>query len=91
MIDGIYCLATDKFRTFAFIERVFASLANVLIEESKNQHRFMVRGAVAYGPVVRGEDLSDGSRYLTGHAAHSSFYTDREVRVLRKHNPRLFD
>lgn len=68
MIDGIYCLATDKFRTFAFIERVFASLANVFIGESKNQHRFMVRGAVAYGPVVRGEDLSDGSRYLTGHA-----------------------
>lgn len=68
MIDGIYCLATDKFRTFAFIERVFASLANVFIGESKNQHRFMVRGAVAYGPVVRGKDLSDGSRYLEGHA-----------------------
>lgn len=73
MIDGIYCLATDKFRTFAFIERVFSSLANVFIEESKNQHRFMVRGAVAYGPVVRGEDLSDGSRHLAGHADYCKY------------------
>ena len=47
---------------------MFGSLAHVFLEESKNQHRFMIRGALAYGSIVLGRDLRNGSKSLESDA-----------------------
>jgi hypothetical protein len=73
VIDGIYACSTDQPRILAFVNRVFSSIAVEFLSEVEPLHRFMVRAGLAYGPVIKGRNATQGSTVL----AHHQTYCDR--------------
>lgn len=63
VIDGIY-VVSEHFSSIAFfISDVFRSMAAEFLV-LKNWERSIIRGAVAYGPVILGEECKGGSLFL---------------------------
>lgn len=57
MMDGAYVTSKDESKMSAFIKKLFNSLGDTLIEEDIDFHRFLIKGALAYGPVLHGNDI----------------------------------
>lgn len=67
VIDGIYVTARRKAHLMPFLSKTLRPLAETFLQEHTQVHRFLVRGAIAYGPVVHGHDLEpEASRVLDG-------------------------
>lgn len=63
VIDGIY-VVSEHFSSIAFfLSDVFRSMAAEFLV-LKNWERSVIRGAVAYGPVILGEECKSGSLFL---------------------------
>lgn len=63
VIDGIY-VVSEHFSSIAFfLSDVFRSMAAEFIV-LKNWERSVIRGAVAYGPIILGEECKGGSLFL---------------------------
>jgi hypothetical protein len=54
VIDGIYLCSSSQKPILQFIDFVYSTLADVFIDETDNFQRFLVRGGLAYGPVMKG-------------------------------------
>ncbi len=67
VIDGIYACSTDQPRILAFANRVFSSIAIEFLSESEPLHRFMVRAGLAFGPIIKGTNTTQGSPVLAQH------------------------
>jgi hypothetical protein len=61
VMDGVYFVGSDQHALFGFMRRVFGCLANEFIATPEMRHRFLVRGALACGPVVHGARLPEGA------------------------------
>lgn len=59
VMDGVYVTSTDRNPMLDFVHDFFRLLTIVFCGEARQEHRFIVRGAMAYGPVTHGADLSD--------------------------------
>lgn len=57
-VDGAYIVAASRRDLTAFMRPVFRSLAAAFVAETNRYHKFLVRGGIAYGPVVLGSSLS---------------------------------
>lgn len=57
MMDGAYVTAKNEGDMSAFIKKLFYSLSETLIEEGNDFHRFLIKGALAYGPVIHGNNI----------------------------------
>jgi hypothetical protein len=58
VMDGFYISTPDKNRMLGFLRNVFRVVAeefNTAVDEP--QHRFMIRGGLAFGPVIHGHDV----------------------------------
>ncbi len=66
MIDGLYICTENLQEMFSFIKRVFVSLAVTFISEPNPLFRFIVRGGLSNGPVVRQLEVQGGSYALSG-------------------------
>jgi len=58
VMDGFYASAADQDRFLDFLREVFEKVAAEFVSETQQQHRFMVRGGLAFGPVFHGRDVS---------------------------------
>ncbi|MBX3175100.1 MAG: hypothetical protein KF709_11850 [Gemmatimonadaceae bacterium] len=58
VMDGLYFTSEDQDKTKAFIREIMTDLADLLISETENKHRFLVRAGLAYGPVISGSDIT---------------------------------
>lgn len=58
VMDGIYACTKTRDEMKKFLSFVFRSVASDLIKTAKQEFRFVIRGAVAWGPVYHGRDLS---------------------------------
>ena len=58
MIDGMYITTPSKQSMLNFLRKVFKKLSQEFIEASENQHRFIPKAAIAYGPVVHGKHIT---------------------------------
>jgi hypothetical protein len=65
MIDGLYGRSPRKDVMLSFLNRLFFRLALAFLKEPENLHKFCVRGGVAFGPVVTGDDILDTSDTLS--------------------------
>lgn len=72
MIDGMYVTSPVQRDVFAFIYRVFSDIAVNFINETNNLHRFLIRGSLAYGPVMKGSDHDGGSPELKSNKNYRS-------------------
>ncbi len=69
VMDGVYFVSNDQQAVFRFLRRAFGCLAREFVDTVEMKHRFLVRGALACGPVVHGAQLLDGaSATLRNHA-----------------------
>lgn len=57
VMDGVYFVTNDQPSLYGFLRRTFGCLAREFVETPDMRHRFLVRGALACGPVVHGRDL----------------------------------
>jgi hypothetical protein len=64
MIDGLYACTQTAQEMFSFLKSVFIRLAVSFVSESSHLYRFVVRGGISYGPVVRQTDVQPGSAVL---------------------------
>ncbi len=58
--DGFFATADDWGDLIRFLRRSFLTLANLFSLERYNQHRFIIRGAIAYGPFIDGTSITAG-------------------------------
>ena len=71
VMDGLYVVANTRALISGFLETVFSRLADVFINESAQHHRFIVKAAIAYGPIIHGSDIgSNASWSLDEHAEY---------------------
>lgn len=59
MMDGIYLASPEWNSLKKALKDIYSSLASVLIHETKNVHRFLIRGAVAYGDIFHGCNIDE--------------------------------
>lgn len=61
LMDGVYITSRSKESMVNILVRIYRELAQVLIEEDKMEHIFLVRAAVAYGQIIHGHDIPLGA------------------------------
>jgi hypothetical protein len=61
IMDGIYFVASNELLLFKFMSHIFGALANEFVSTEEMERRFLVRGALACGPVVHGSQIPDGA------------------------------
>ena len=57
LMDGIYITSTTKDNMSNILTKIYRELSKLLISEKENKHIFLVRSAIAYGPVIHGHDI----------------------------------
>lgn len=57
MMDGAYVTTKNEKSMATFIKKVFNSLSDTLINTGADFHKFLVKGAIAYGPIIHGKDI----------------------------------
>lgn len=57
LMDGFFATHKDKTTFFKFVDRFFSMIFLNFTSENRNEHKFMIRGGVAYGPVVVGKAM----------------------------------
>lgn len=77
VMDGVYIVSSRKGPLQYFVASVLRRLAETFLQEKTPQFRFLVRGCIAYGPLVDGRNIPpDASRAL------NSFPTYRDSILL---------
>lgn len=67
MMDGIYVCTPCRATMMAVLRRAFCELAREFINKPKVTHVFMVRGGLAFGPTLHGQDIDERAFYGTYH------------------------
>jgi hypothetical protein len=73
VMDGLYAVASEQSTLKLFISSVMVRLANTCISEKEDKYRFVVRGGLAYGSIIRGVDVSKSAApTIAGDPAYAS-------------------
>lgn len=63
VMDGVYAVASkDKMRPF--LMNLFKRLALSFSQTLEHEHQFLIKGAIAFGPVIHGSSVKGASRAL---------------------------
>ena len=54
VMDGLYVSSPSQDDILVFLNSIFKSVAEEFIREDAMQHRFVIKGALAYGPIIHG-------------------------------------
>lgn len=54
VMDGVYITAEKYDRMQRMLKELFTDLATMFCQQKANRHRFVIRGAIAYGAVIDG-------------------------------------
>lgn len=57
VIDGVYITSQEQAQVLRVLKQMLTGLALTFVLERNIVHRFMVRGAIAFGPTCEGNDL----------------------------------
>ena len=61
VMDGFYASSADQRSILGFLGDVFQQVAEEFNGETEQDHRFIIKGAVAFGPVVHGQEIPRGA------------------------------
>lgn len=70
VMDGLYASTPSKDAMESFLCALLEGTAKLFIDESRPLFRFIVKGAIAYGPVVHGRDLPSEAAYTLSNNAN---------------------
>ena len=59
-----YCCADTQGEIFRFLKALYLKLAEIFNSETRNLFKFVVRGGLAYGPIVSGSEILGASETL---------------------------
>ena len=57
VMDGVFASSPSRDAMHRFSALLFSTLARLFIQTQDNGHRFLVRGAIAYGPIIHGSSV----------------------------------
>lgn len=63
LMDGFFMTHKDKKVFLDFVDNFFSKLFQNFSDEVRNDHKFMVRGGIAYGPVVIGSKIEENYHF----------------------------
>jgi hypothetical protein len=66
VMDGLYASSSSQEAILYFLRSVFCKIAETLILEENNMYRFIVRGALAFGPIIHGKNVSEKTSNVLG-------------------------
>lgn len=58
VMDGVYCACNDQSEILEFLRSVFTQVGDEFANTAKEQHRFFIRGGLAFGPVYHGASIN---------------------------------
>jgi len=58
VMDGLYAASPDQEEMLEFLRTFFNGWADGFLKAKRPLHRFIVRGGLAFGPVIHGRDVS---------------------------------
>lgn len=68
IMDGLYCSSENKKSIIEFIKNLFSTIMDIFVSEKNMEYKFLIKGALAYGPVIHGKDIpSKASKELSKH------------------------
>jgi hypothetical protein len=70
VMDGFYASASDKNRMLTFLRNIFRSVAEEFNTTTESHHRFMIRGGLAFGPVIHGHDVGPCAAELQNNSSY---------------------
>ena len=74
-VDGVYFVCRQRHHLLNAMRSTLRSLASLFVEEEDPYRQFLVRGGIAYGPVVLGSSL-DGSHSAAFGSKQNAGYRD---------------
>jgi len=57
MLDGIHITSRKQDILTTYLKEIFSLVSSEFIKEEEPQHRFIIKAAIAYGPILHGDDL----------------------------------
>lgn len=73
MNDGVFVTSVESDELTSFVNGVMATLFREFLKhKDRPEHQFVVRGAIAYGPVSFGSDLAQGAPTLQNSSQYTS-------------------
>jgi hypothetical protein len=70
-IDGVYICSTSPRNMLSFLNRTYSALATTFIIETEERFKFKVRGGLAYGQVVMGNQVLNCAGILQKNQQHT--------------------
>jgi len=58
MLDGLHITSCKQNILINYLKEIFIKVATEFINETNPQHRFIIKAAVAYGPVIHGNSIT---------------------------------
>ena len=68
VMDGLYIASSTQQAILDFLRSVFSDIAETFVNEKENLYRFIVRGALAFGPVIHGAAVPASASNVFGSA-----------------------
>lgn len=59
VMDGVYITSTSINDLQTALFHIFSELGDLFLSEDSFYHQFLVKAAIAYGPVIHGKDIDD--------------------------------
>lgn len=72
VMDGFYAASPNRNQMLVFLRNVYKSVAEEFNATVESHHRFMIRGGLAFGPVIHGQDVGECAQELANNAAYSN-------------------
>lgn len=57
VIDGLFALGRSQENIIEFLQTVFEKIATAFLKAKDQRYRFVIKGALSFGPVVHGADI----------------------------------
>jgi hypothetical protein len=70
VMDGFYAACGQRNEMLDFLRTVFLSVADEFNHTAEPQHRFIIRGGLAFGPVIHGRDVGPTAPELANDATY---------------------
>jgi hypothetical protein len=66
VMDGIFVVSERQKEILDFLGALMEKIAHTFISTEKIQHHFLVKAALAYGPVIHGRGITTGANQTLG-------------------------
>lgn len=58
VMDGVYVTSKKKGLIIKFLKNMYKSIAEQVVSEEEYRHFFVIKGTLAYGPIIHGSDIT---------------------------------